>query len=234
VGGLARRIQGAFGVAKRGLTVVASRAYSIAAFERASLPDERRKPCFLVVDEAAPYFDDQFEKLLTRVRQFKLGVVIAFQHLEQATDKLRSAIASNTSVKYAGGLGYADSRWLAREMRTTPERLLGLRKDSAEPPQYTRYACYVRGMDAPVELTVPFYALENMPKMPANQFAELLERNKTRTAYKEQPVAPPTPKTPSTSEAADPAPPTASPKADAPSQAGQIRADDPGEPASQW
>jgi hypothetical protein len=158
-----------------------------AAFERASLPDEQRKPTFLVVDEAAPYFDEQFEKLLTRVRQFKLGVVIAFQHLEQASDKLRSAIASNTSVKYAGGLGYADSRWLAREMRTSPEHLLSLRKDSNDPPRHTRYACYVRGMDTPVDLTVPFYTLEGMPKMSADELVGLFERNEIRTACREQP-----------------------------------------------
>ena len=33
-----------------------------AAFERAALPDEKRKPTFLIVDEAAPYFDDRFEE----------------------------------------------------------------------------------------------------------------------------------------------------------------------------
>jgi len=63
------------------------------AFERASTPREDRRPTLLIVEEAAPYFDDTFDKLLTRVRQFKLGVVIAFQHMEQASDGLRSAIA---------------------------------------------------------------------------------------------------------------------------------------------
>jgi hypothetical protein len=161
-----------------------------AAFERAPLPDDKRRPTFLIVDEAAPYFDDQFEKLLTRVRQFKLGVVIAFQHLEQAPEKLRSAIASNTTVKYAGGLGYADSRWLAREMRSTPEALLALRKDEREPPQFTGYACHVRGMGRPVNLTAPFYVLENMLKMTDEQHALLLDRNRERTSYTAPPAAP--------------------------------------------
>lgn len=92
-----------------------------AAFERATIPEKDRWPSFLIVDEAAPYFDDTFETLLTRVRQFRLGVVIAFQHLEQASQKLRSAIASSTSVKYAGGIGHADRTWLAREMETMPD-----------------------------------------------------------------------------------------------------------------
>jgi hypothetical protein len=88
-----------------------------AAFERAPIPLDERRQAFLIVDEAAPYFDKTFEKLLNRVRQFKLGVVIAFQNLEQASEKLRSTIASSTAIKYAGGTGYNDARWLAREMR---------------------------------------------------------------------------------------------------------------------
>jgi hypothetical protein len=164
-----------------------------AAFERASLPDEKRKPTFLIVDEAAPYFDDQFEKLLTRVRQFKLGTVIAFQHLEQAPEKLRSAIASCTTVKYAGGLGYADRRWLAREMETTPEFIGSLKKDAKEPPQWTHYACHVRGMDKPVNLTVPFYTLENMSKMTDAQHAQFLERNRQRVSAPSTNPPPPGP-----------------------------------------
>ena len=127
-----------------------------AAFERASIPQEKRRPTFLIIDEAAPYFDDTFDKLLTRVRQFKLGVCVAFQHMEQASEKLRSSIASNTSVKMAGGLGYTDSRWLARDMETTPEFLKAQRRDSADPPQWTQLACYVRNFTPQaVSLTVP-------------------------------------------------------------------------------
>ena len=64
-----------------------------AAFERASIPQEKRRPTFLIVDEAAPYFDDTFDKLLTRVRQFKLGVCVAFQHMEQAIDERSFSLA---------------------------------------------------------------------------------------------------------------------------------------------
>jgi hypothetical protein len=154
-----------------------------AAFERASIPEAERVPSFLIVDEAAPYFDDTFEKLLTRVRQFKLGVVIAFQHLEQATQKLRSAIASSTSVKYAGGVGYTDRSWLAREMETTHEFIGAQKKDSGEPPQWRQFACHVRNFtEKAVALTVPFYTLESMPKMTDAEHEALLERNRARVS----------------------------------------------------
>jgi hypothetical protein len=206
-----------------------------AAFERASLPDNARRPTFLIVDEAAPYFDDQFEKLLTRVRQFKLGTVIAFQHLEQASEKLRSAIASNTTVKYAGGLGYSDSRWLAREMRTTPEALLALKKDGREPPQFTNFACHVRGMPNSVNLRVPFYALENLPTMSDHEHAQLLERNKQRTTYTPPPT-PPRPPVPEPAAPTPPAPETSPPSVKAPRPEPKA-SDDPGAPgdwADKW
>jgi len=154
-----------------------------AAFERASIPEQTRRPTFLIVDEAAPYFDDTFEKILTRVRQFKLGVCLAFQHMEQASEKLRSAIASNTSVKMAGGLGYTDSRWLSRDMETTPEFLKAQHRDSADPPQWTELACYVRNFTPQaVSLTVPFYLLEKMPQMAPAEHRALLERNRARVS----------------------------------------------------
>lgn len=155
-----------------------------AAFERASIPEGDRRPAFLIVDEAAPYFDDTFEKLLTRVRQFKLGVVIAFQHLEQTSQKLRSAIASSTSVKYAGGVGFTDRAWLAREMETNHEFIAAQRKDSREPPNWSQFACYVRNFtDSAVSLTVPFYQLENLPEMSDEEHQQLVSRNREHISY---------------------------------------------------
>ena len=162
-----------------------------AALERSTIPDGKRKPAFLIVDEAAPYFDATFDQLLTRVRQFKLGCVIAFQHLEQATDKLKSSIASNTSIKYAGGLGYSDRRWLAREMETNEEFIRAQRKDRNIPPQWTQFALYVRNqMDAALSLTIPFYTLESMPQMNLVAHERLLAENKRRVSA----IAAPEPK----------------------------------------
>jgi hypothetical protein len=185
-----------------------------AAFERASIPQEKRRPTFLIIDEAAPYFDDTFDKLLTRVRQFKLGVCVAFQHMEQASEKLRSSIASNTSVKMAGGLGYTDSRWLARDMETTPEFLKAQRRDSAEPPRWTQLACYVRNFTSQaVSLTIPFYVLENMPQMTLGEHRALLERNRLRVSSPPR-LPEPAPSQAAAGESARPAPPPRAQKHD--------------------
>jgi hypothetical protein len=153
------------------------------AFERAAIPEEKRRPTFLIIDERAPYVDDTFDKLLTRLRQFKLGVCAAFQHMEQVSEKLRSSIASNTSVKLAAGLGYSDSRWLARDMEATPEFLKAQHRDPSEPPEWTDLACYVRNYTPhAVSITVPFYTLENMPQMTDAEHRALLARNRQRVS----------------------------------------------------
>jgi hypothetical protein len=213
------------------------------AFERASVPEERRRATLLIIDEAAPYFDDTFDKLLTRVRQFKLGVCVAFQHMEQASEKLRSAIASNTSVKMAGGLGYTDSRWLARDMETTPEFLKAQRRDNADPPKWTQLACYVRNYTPQaVSITVPFYALENMPRMTPPEHAALLERNRERVSSPTKPAPAPEPQPVSEPEAArapeqataqpEQAKPPEPPKASSRSRSAASKADE--DAASNW
>ncbi len=179
-----------------------------AAFERATIPDAQRKPTFLIIDEAAPYFDKTFESLLTRVRQFKLGVVIAFQHLEQTSEKLRSAIASSTSIKYTGGVGFADRRWLAREMNTTDAFIGAQRKDGAIPPKWSQFAAYVRNSTPhALSLTTPFFALENQPKMSDSEHAAMLRANLVRVAPAPPIVAAVGPQQPPTQAA--PPPPVA-------------------------
>jgi hypothetical protein len=150
-----------------------------AAFERATTPFNQRRPAFLIIDEAAPYFDETFEELFTRARQFKLATIIAFQHLEQATDRMRSAISSSTRVKYAASLGPRDRRRMADDMETTPEFFTALKKDLRNPnkPYWSEFACYVRP-DFPTACVekVDFYQIENMPRMSDEQHSALLAR----------------------------------------------------------
>jgi hypothetical protein len=90
-----------------------------AAFERIAVTSGKRTPAFLIVDEAAEYFDDNLETLLSQARKFNVGVLFAHQHLDQLTPSLRAAVAANTSIKIAGGVSDKDARALAPDMRTT-------------------------------------------------------------------------------------------------------------------
>lgn len=200
-----------------------------AIMERASIPRDQRRTTHLIIDEGSPYMDATFDALLTRVRQYGLKVTIAFQHFQQLTDKLRNAVAGQTSVKYAGGLSYSDARFLSNEMRCEPEFLMDLRTDITQPPSWTEFGVHADNWTTkhPMKLRLPFYALENQPMMTVAEHTALLERNKKR-------MAPETHKAP---ETAKEPPPTATPpqKLSSPAPKPETQPhSDAGDPADKW
>jgi hypothetical protein len=166
-----------------------------AAFERVTTQD--RRPAYLFIDEAAEYFDENIETLLSQARKFNLGVVIAHQHLDQLSTGLRSSVAANTSIKLAGGVSDKGACALAPDMRATPEFITSMRKHTRS----TEFACYVRNYTASaVRLTIPFGTLEAAPKMSSDEHAQLIARNRARYAAKRTQAEPAASASSSTSE----------------------------------
>jgi len=150
-----------------------------AALERAALPDHLRRPAFLYIDEAADYFDDTIDSLLSQARKFRLGVVFAHQYLDQLPRGLRSSIMTNASIKLAGGVSSADAHALAPNMGTTHEFVAGVRKREHE----TDFAAYVRNVTpAAITLSIPFGTLEAAPRMTDAALARVIARNRERYA----------------------------------------------------
>lgn len=150
-----------------------------AAFERIALSAKERNPAFLIVDEAAEYFDEGLDTLLSQARKFNVGIVFAHQHLDQLTPGLRSSVAANTSIKFAGGVSDKDARALASDMRTTPDFITGMTKRA----KATEFACYVRNhTGSAVRLTIPFGTLEAAPKMSVTEHERLIATNRERFA----------------------------------------------------
>ena len=58
-----------------------------AAQERASIPVDERMPTLVYIDEAHDYFDESIEKLLEQARKYKVGMLLAHQHLDQFKDE---------------------------------------------------------------------------------------------------------------------------------------------------
>lgn len=148
-----------------------------AAFERVAIPPDQRRPAFLIIDEAADYFDANVDALLTQVRKYKLGLVFAHQYLDQLDAGLRASFAANTAIKLAGGVSDKDARSLAPDMRCRPEFITGQRKQSGS----TSFATYVRNITpSALSLSIPFGTLDRMPRMSADAQARLRERNRQR------------------------------------------------------
>jgi hypothetical protein len=152
-----------------------------AAFERVAIDEREHTPAYLVIDEAQEYLDDQFEDLLTQARKFKLGVIFAHQTLKQL-EEFQAIVASNTSIKLAGGVSDRDARALAPDMRTDAEFIHSMQKRGHS----TDFACHVRNLTpTALRLTIPFGTVESAPRMSNDQHAVILEKNRTCYAIRE-------------------------------------------------
>ena len=141
-----------------------------AILERAAIPEHKRKPAFLIVDEAANYFDSNMDDLLTEARKYKLGCVFAHQFLDQASSGLKSSLAANTAIKMAAGVSTNDARTLAPDMRTTTDFILKQSRLS--------FASYIRGATASaVSIPVPVGRLEGEKRMSDDAYTRLREEN---------------------------------------------------------
>lgn len=110
------------------------------ALERAAIPESQRKPVFFYIDEAAPYIDKNIETILTQARKYKVGLILAHQHLGQIPANIRQTLAANTSIKMAGGVSNQDAAALARDMRCEPSYI--------DKMGTGEFATYIKGVTA--------------------------------------------------------------------------------------
>lgn len=146
-----------------------------AALERASIPENKRKPAFLIVDEAADYFDGNIDDLLTQVRKYKLGCVFSHQFLDQATSSLRMSLAANTAIKMVGGVSVSDARALAPDLRTTADFIM------SQPRLH--FACHIRNV-TPSAVSIPITpgTLEALPQLDHEDYETFLLQNRARVS----------------------------------------------------
>ena len=146
-----------------------------AAQERATLPEKKRLPTFVYIDEAADYFDRNIGLILAQARKYKVGMVLAHQYLGQLDPKLQEAFGANTSIKFAGGVSAKDARTLAPMLYTTPDLIERQPKGS--------FAAHIRGVSKrAVPLSFPFGYLESERKMNQKEQSALRQRMRDRYA----------------------------------------------------
>jgi hypothetical protein len=159
--------------------------------ERAGIPERHWHPVLLYIDEAQEYFDDQIAKIITELRKYNCGLVFCHHDLSQLPQSIRSA-AARCAVQMIGGAIDTDARALASDLRTTSQFILDQKRDLHRPPQYTDYACYVRNQtNHAVSIRVPFYTLENEPRM--DDLAHQILRQVNRHMVGILPEVPPDP-----------------------------------------
>ena len=146
-----------------------------AAQERAVLPEHKRLPAFVYIDEAADYFDRNIGIILAQARKQKTGMILAHQYLGQLSPSLQDAFAANTSIKFAGGVSNKDARALAPMLACEPTTIEAQSKGA--------FACSVRGLTkGAVSLVFPFGHVEAMEMMTRQERDHLKDRMRERYA----------------------------------------------------
>ncbi len=149
-----------------------------ATAERATVPEDERTPTFVYVDEAQEYFGgDDIETMLNQGRKYGVGLTLAHQALDQLSPRLRAVLASNTTMKCAGGVSAKDARALAEELHTTPDFIESMTRRGDR----TEFAAWVKHRTAnAVRLSVPLGFLERQPTLSDEAYDQLEVRNRAR------------------------------------------------------
>lgn len=86
-----------------------------AVLKRASIPEEKRYPFYLFVDEFQNLTTDTFASMLSESRKYGLGVHLTNQYFAQLPEKIQNAILGNIGSIMAFEVGVEDAEKLSKE-----------------------------------------------------------------------------------------------------------------------
>ncbi|HMO86952.1 MAG TPA: type IV secretory system conjugative DNA transfer family protein, partial [Lacipirellulaceae bacterium] len=89
----------------------------LAAFSRADLPEEDRRPFFLYVDEFQSFTTLSFATMAAELRKYGLGLILAHQYLHQLEPEILHAVFGNMGTLISFRVGAEDAGALARELQ---------------------------------------------------------------------------------------------------------------------
>lgn len=100
----------------------------LAAFSRAELPAEERRPFFVYVDEFQHFTTLAIANMVSELRKFGVGLTMAHQHLHQLDPAVRHAVLGNAGSLISFRLGPDDAAYFARELepKFSPHDLMNL------------------------------------------------------------------------------------------------------------
>lgn len=93
-----------------------------AAFSRHDLAEADRKPFFLYVDEFPAFSTAAFAGMISELRKYGLGLILAHQHLQQAEKNVVEAIVGNVGTIMAFRIGALDASLFVRQFEEVTVR----------------------------------------------------------------------------------------------------------------
>ena len=88
---------------------------SSAAFSRIDTPESERTPFFCYLDEFQNYTTTSVVDMLSELRKFKVGMILAHQYISQLDTKIRDAVFGNVGTIVAFRVSQNDARFLEKE-----------------------------------------------------------------------------------------------------------------------
>lgn len=88
---------------------------AMGAFSRQDMPEEKRTPFFLYVDEFQNFITEVFATILSESRKYKLALNITNQYIAQMDEKIRNAVIGNAGTLISFRIGAADAEFLIKE-----------------------------------------------------------------------------------------------------------------------
>jgi hypothetical protein len=153
-------------------------------------PDGRDPPFFFFIDEAQEYFLKGMGGMFSQFRKFNVGLTIAHQNLGQLkAGGIDADVRASTAVKIVGSPNKEDKTVFAAEMRVNTDFIDACKKHKSE--GYSEWACFIQHeMDKAVKMIAPWFAMDKLPKMSADEQKAMLERNRERYCVKVDGVKP--------------------------------------------
>lgn len=88
---------------------------SAAAFSRIDTIEEHRPYFFIYLDEFQNYTTLSLVDMLSELRKFRIGIIMAHQYISQLDVKIRDAVLNNVGTIVTFRLGQADARLMEKE-----------------------------------------------------------------------------------------------------------------------
>lgn len=91
----------------------------LAAFTRADIATNERRPFFLYLDEFQNFTTLAFVNMMSELRKYGVGLTLAHQHLHQLEPDILHAVLGNAGTLISFRVGAEDATYLAREFQPT-------------------------------------------------------------------------------------------------------------------
>lgn len=102
---------------------------ALAAYSRQDQPEHERRPYFLYIDEFHSFITAAFADMLSELRKYKLGLVLAHQHTSQIDNNVMDAVLGNVGTLMSFRVGATDAALLTKQFGIDvpdPRDLVGL------------------------------------------------------------------------------------------------------------